>query len=178
MQRTAFPAFAAGLALLVAGAGAASAQGIPDGVYASSKEGCTKLQSKSAKELGDDLDFYVLTKKGIVSGDQSCDFVNVTDHDAKSWVATSFCNEHGFTFPDLVSIAGKPDGSLDVTRLSDLSGTGNDETSDDQSGSDDEAADAQQNKGNEAGGSNDSSDDEGADDETMTNYVRCENAKQ
>jgi hypothetical protein len=29
--------------------------------YASTKEGCTKPQSKTAAKLGEDLDFYVLT---------------------------------------------------------------------------------------------------------------------
>jgi hypothetical protein len=49
------------LGLWLLGTESAFAQGLPEGTYASTKEGCTKLQSKTAAKLGEDLDFYVLT---------------------------------------------------------------------------------------------------------------------
>jgi hypothetical protein len=57
-----------------------AAQGLPEETYASRKEGCAKLQSKTAAELGTELDFYVLTGKGLTGYQQACDFVNVTAH--------------------------------------------------------------------------------------------------
>jgi hypothetical protein len=113
------------LGLWLLGTCGASAQGLPEGTYASSKEGCTKLQSKTAGELGEDLDFYVLTGKGLTGYQQACDFVNVYTHDATSWVATAFCDEGGYTYPDLFSIKQKDDGRLDVTRFTDLTDQGN-----------------------------------------------------
>src|SRR6516225_9322033 len=108
------------LGLWLLGTGFASAQGLPEGTYASSKEGCTKLQSKTASELGEDLDFYVLTGKGLTGYQQACDFVNVTAHNATSWIATAFCDEEGYTYPDLLAIAKKEEGKLTVVRLTDL----------------------------------------------------------
>src|SRR5262249_26155662 len=83
------------------GIGSAFAQGLPEGTYASTAQGCTKLQSKTAAELGEQLDFYVLTNKGVISYGQACDFVSVTAHNATSWIATAFCQESGYTYPDV-----------------------------------------------------------------------------
>jgi hypothetical protein len=96
------------------------AQGLPDGTFASTADGCTKLKDKTPAELGDDLDFYVLNKKGVVAHLQTCDFLQVTAHDPKSWIATAFCQESGYVYPDLFAIAQKDDGGLAVTRLTDL----------------------------------------------------------
>ena len=43
---------------------------------------------------------------------------------AKSWVATAFCDEAGYTYPDLFSIKQKDDGRLNVTRITDLTQQG------------------------------------------------------
>ena len=110
-------------------AGAVMAQGLPEGTYASSKEGCAKLEAKTTADLGDDFDFYVLTGKGLMGYEQACDFVNVSAHNAMSWVATAFCDEQGYTYPDLFSIAQKDEGTLAVTRLTDLTQQGAPETS-------------------------------------------------
>ena len=53
-----------------------------------------------------------------------CDFVSVSARDAKSWVATAFCDELGYTYPDLFSIKQKDDGRLNVTRITDLTQQG------------------------------------------------------
>ena len=42
----------------------------------------------------------------------------------KSWVATAFCEEAGYTYPDLFSIKQKDDGRLNVTRMTDLTQQG------------------------------------------------------
>ena len=80
--------FATGLSLL--GAGLAFAQApensLPEGTFASSPEDCATLATKTPVELGEDFDFEVLTRKGLVAYQQACDFVNVFAHDAKSWV--------------------------------------------------------------------------------------------
>ena len=53
-----------GLGCWLAAAGVALAQGLPEGTFASIKEGCAKLKDKTVTELGADLDFTVLSKTG------------------------------------------------------------------------------------------------------------------
>ena len=45
------------MATLLLGASPALAQALPDGTFASTKEGCDKLVSKTPAELGSGLDF-------------------------------------------------------------------------------------------------------------------------
>jgi hypothetical protein len=117
-----------GVGLWLAGAGMAPAQApessLPEGTFASTKDDCAKLAMKTPAEIGDEMDFEVLTKKGLTGYRQVCDFVNVSGRDAKSWVATAFCDESGYTYPDLFSIKQKDDGRLNVTRITDLTQQG------------------------------------------------------
>jgi hypothetical protein len=108
------------LGSLLLGASAAMAQGLPEGTFASSEEGCAKLKDKTTQELGEDLDFYVLTKKGIAAHLQVCDFLEVTARNPTSWLVTAFCDESGYVYPDFFAIAQKENGGLAVTRLTDL----------------------------------------------------------
>lgn len=102
------------------GAPAAAAQELPEGTFASSAEGCDKLKLNTAVELGADLDFYILSRTGIAAHLQRCDFVGVVARDPRSWLATAFCDESGYVYPDLFAIAQKEDGRLAVTRSTDL----------------------------------------------------------
>ena len=95
------------------------ANSLPEGTFAT-EDGCKKLAAKTPAELGEDLDFEILTKKRLLAYQRACDFVNVYTHDATSWVATAFCDEGGYTYPDLFSIKQKADGRLDVTKFTDL----------------------------------------------------------
>lgn len=160
--------------------GAVMAQGLPEGTYASSKEGCTKLEAKTTADLGDDFDFYVLTSKGLTGYEQACDFVNVSVHNATSWVATAFCDEQGYTYPDLFAIAKKDEGTLAVTRLTDLTQQGSPETSDSEaSESADQESSSETGTPKEplAGGAQDqAAEDQGA--SQVSAYVRCQNVKQ
>jgi len=114
--------------LWLAGAGSVLPQApdstLPEGTFASTKEDCALLATKTPSELGEEFDFEVLTKKGLVGYQQVCDFVNVFAHDGKSWVATAFCEEAGYTYPDLFSIKQKDDGRLNVSRITDLTQQG------------------------------------------------------
>jgi hypothetical protein len=103
--------------VLLASVGCAAAQDLPDGVFASSKEGCDVLKQKTIAELGQSLDFTVLSKTGITAGMQRCDFVTVTARNATSWLASAFCEEPGYSFPDLFAILQKENGDLTVTRM-------------------------------------------------------------
>ena len=38
-------------------------------------------------------------------------------HNATSWLATAFCEEPGYTFPDVFAIVQKKTGDLSVTRM-------------------------------------------------------------
>lgn len=100
--------FATGLLLL--GVGLALAQtpenSLPEGTFASTPEDCATLAAKAPAELGGDSDLEVLTKKGLVGYQQTCDFVNVFAHDGNC-VATALCDESNYTYPDLFSIDGK-----------------------------------------------------------------------
>lgn len=128
-------------ALWLLGSGLAQAQALPgnslpEGTYASEPEACAKLEAKTPAELGEDFDFEVLTKKGLAGYQQACDFVNVFGRDATSWVATAFCEESGYSYPDLFSIKQKNDGTLNVTRVTDLTQRGGDDAQSDSGESD------------------------------------------
>jgi hypothetical protein len=107
------------MGLLLAGAGAGLAQGLPEGTFASTKEGCERLATKTPEELGENFDFHILSKTGTAGYGQACHFVSVTGRDATSWVATAFCDDEGYVYPDLFAIAQKEDGTLSVTRSTD-----------------------------------------------------------
>ena len=126
------------IAAWLIGASPALAQGLPDGTFASTKEGCAKLVSKTPAELGADLDFSVLSKAGVITYLQRCDFVSVAPHDAKSWVATAFCDEQGYVYPDLFAIAEREGGKLSVTRVTDLTQEPNEGPAEDLSASSDD----------------------------------------
>ena len=101
------------------GAGAAEAQDLPDGIFATTKEGCEKLAKKTPAELGEALDFHVLSKTGFTGYQQRCDFVSVTARNATSWLANAFCEDTGYVYPDVFAIARTESGDLAVTRMTD-----------------------------------------------------------
>ena len=168
--------------LWLAGAGLALAQTpdstSPEPTFASTKEDCALLATKTPAELGEDFDFEVLTKKGLVGYQQVCDFVNVFAHDAKSWVATAFCEEAGYTYPDLFSIKQKDDGRLNVTRITDLTQQGGYDAS---AQSDTGETDAPEESGG-AGATGDHSSgpstlDQQAASESYSAFVKCDTVK-
>jgi hypothetical protein len=153
------------------GTSALVAQGLPEGTYASSKEGCAKLKTKTPAELGEDLDFTLLNKTGFTGYQQRCDFVNVTPRNATSWVATAYCEEQGYGYPDLFAIGQKEGDKLNVTRLAtqqdSYEGVPDDSELADQ---DTESSET------EAGKSGDQASPESGDD--LNTYVRCDGVKQ
>src|SRR6478609_741650 len=173
--------FATGLSLL--GAGLAFAQApensLPEGTFASSPEDCATLATKTPVELGEDFDFEVLTRKGLAAYQQACDFVNVFAHDGKSWVATAFCDEAGYTYPDLFSIKQKDDGRLNVTRITDLTQQGGYDAS---AQSDTGATDAPEESGgagatgDHSGGQSQTLDQQPAS-ESYSAFVKCDTVK-
>ncbi len=115
---------ACGVAILcLLGLGPAMAAEFPEGTFASDAEACERLAKETPAELGDDLDFQVISKKGFTAFQQVCDFVSVAPHDDTSFVATAFCDEGGYTYPDLFSIKVKGE-RLNVTRVTDLTANG------------------------------------------------------
>jgi hypothetical protein len=170
------------LVVWLASMGPGAAQSLPEGTFASTEEGCTKLAAKTQAELGDDFDFTVLTSKGLTGYEQVCDFVNVTAHNATSWVATAFCDEAGYTYPDLFAIVQKEEGKLAVTRMTDLTQQGASEAPGDSENSeaadqDEGAADTAKTPPARAGGEDqDQAAGEDAADQTSP-YVRCQNVK-
>jgi len=122
----------------------------------------------------EDLDFEILTKKGLLANQQACDFVNVHTHDATSWVATAFCDEGGYTYPDLFSIKQKADGRLDVTRFTDLTNQGSNDSSAESDTEDSESS-------NEPKASGDSKSGQAPEDEqaaeSNSTFAKCQNVK-
>ena len=95
----------------------ARAKALPEGTFASTKEDCAKLKEKTVAELGQDIDFTVFSKTGVDANAQRCDLVSVTPRNATSWLATAFCEESGYAFPDVFAIMQKKTGDLNVTRM-------------------------------------------------------------
>ncbi len=170
-----------GLGVWLAAAGVALAQGLPEGTFASSKEGCAKLKDKTVTELGQDLDFSVFSKTGVSANAQRCDFVSVTPHNATSWLATAFCEEPGFTFPDVFAIVQKPTGDLSVTRMT-VQQDSYDETEDESAAFADDLDPSEMDKpkteDNEAAGGDDAAGaGASAEDEDPDAFFRCDSVK-
>jgi hypothetical protein len=170
--------------LWLAGAGLALAQApdstLPEGTFASTKEDCALLATKTPAELGEEFDFEVLTKKGLVAYQQVCDFVNVFAHDGKSWVATAFCEEAGYTYPDLFSIKQKDDGKLNVTRITDLTQQGGyDASAQSDTGETDapEECGAAPGKAGESSGEQSQTLDQQAASESYSSFIKCDTVK-
>jgi hypothetical protein len=147
---------------------------LPEGTFASTPEACAKLETKTPAELGEDLDFEVLSAKGLIAYQQACDFVSVSARDATSWVATAFCEEGGYSYPDLFSIKAKADGSLNVTRVTDLTDQATDEpeaeSNDADTGEEPEAGAGPDESGNAAEDQNPP--------ESYSHFVKCQTVKQ
>lgn len=111
----------AGIGLLaMSGAVSAAEQtDLPSGTFASSEEGCKQLEMTPAAQLKD-YDFEIFTSKGVVSADSRCDFLSVTARDDKSWIATAFCEQPSFSYPDMISVQKIDDQKLRVTKLTEI----------------------------------------------------------
>lgn len=171
-----------GAGLWLAGAGMAPAQApesaLPDGTFASTKDDCAKLATRTPAEIGDEMDFEVLTKKGLTGYRQVCDFVSVSPRDAKSWVATAFCDESGYTYPDLFSIKLKDDGRLNVTRITDLTQQGGyDASTQADPGESDTAEQSSGGASAEPSGEQRQTLDEQAASESYSTFVKCDTVK-
>ncbi len=88
-----------GLGVWLAAAGVALAQGLPEGTFASSKEGCAKLKEKTVTELGQDLDFTVFSKTGVSANAQRCDFVSVSRATRRAGSPPPFARSRAMPFP-------------------------------------------------------------------------------
>ena len=170
-----------GIGLWLASSGLALGQGLPEGIFASSKEGCAKLKEKTVTELGQDLDFTVLSKTGVSANSQRCDFVSVTARNTASWLATAFCEEPGYVFPDLFAIVRKQTGDLSVTRMT-LQQESYDEIEEDPVALADDLNPSEMDRpkkecGETAGGDSGANAEASADDEDLNAFFRCENVK-
>jgi hypothetical protein len=167
------------MAIWLLGTNALAAQGLPEGTFASSKEGCAKLKTKSPAELGEGLDFTVVSKTGFTGYQQQCDFVNVTARNATSWLATAYCEEQGYAYPDLFAMAQKEGGDLSVTRLATQQDTYEGAADDDQELADQDIDPSGTDADKKAGtnGAQPSIEDQPADDDLST-YVHCDSVKQ
>jgi hypothetical protein len=167
-----------GVGLWLATAGMAQAQApenpLPEGTFASTKDDCAKLATKTPTEIGDEMDFEVLTKKGLIGYRQVCDFVSVSARDAKRWVATAFCDESGYTYPDLFSIKQREDGRLSVTRITNLTQQGGYDAS---AQSDPSESDAPEQSAGAPAGEDQSQTLDDAASESYSAFVKCDTAK-
>lgn len=106
-------------ALMSGAALAADTAGLPDGTFASTEEGCKQLETTPAAALKD-FDFQIFDKDGVTSTDTKCSFVTATKRDDKSWLATAFCEQQDFSYPDVASIEMLDGGRLRITMLTDI----------------------------------------------------------
>ena len=114
MHRAALLAFG----VLLASAGLAAAQGLPEGIFASTKEGCAKLKQTSAAELGDDIDFTILNKSGFNARPAALRLRH-RDRAQRDQLAghPRFARSRAIAYPDLFAILEEKNGDLRVTRM-------------------------------------------------------------
>ena len=116
----------------------------------------------------------MVSKAGLTGYQQRCDFLNVTAHNATSWLATAYCEEQGYAYPDLFAIAQKEDGSLRVTRLATQPESYDGATTDDSELADQDPAGADA----ENPGTSDQSSAQAQAEDDLNRYVRCDSVKQ
>lgn len=93
--------------------------GMPDGTFASTEEGCKQLEKTPPTKLTG-YDFEIFTNGGLQTEDSRCDFVNVLKRDDKGWVATAFCEQQDFSYPDVISVQRLDDERLRITKLTEV----------------------------------------------------------
>jgi hypothetical protein len=115
--------FAMAAAALLAGTATLQAQeGFLQGAYFSAPEACALAReggTTSAIEEG----HLLLTATGILGYEYHCDFVET--HKARhgpNWLAAALCEEPGVAFPDLLAIAPRAEGSVEVSSLAERGG--------------------------------------------------------
>lgn len=107
-------------ALLTTVAGAQGPHDFTKGVYASTEKGCAAL-AKDGLSAVQDGEFLALTSEGVEGLEYNCEFLNLSSASGGSaWVASAFCQEPGFAYPDLVSVSALTEDSLMVTFLSEV----------------------------------------------------------
>jgi hypothetical protein len=177
------------IALVVLGVGLlgtqpAMSQGLPEGIFASTEEGCGKLKNRTPAELGEGLDFFVFSKTGLIGYLQSCEFVHVTARNPASWVAMAFCEESNSVYPDVFAIAQQEKGDLKVTRLTEVAQQElyDDESQDEASSFADDMnpseLDHDESNAESGQAGEDSADVAESGNENFGTYVRCRDVKQ
>jgi hypothetical protein len=108
------------IATVLASAGTAFAadEEIIKGVYLKSKALCAKAKKETLQPVIEDGNL-VLTNRGLDSIEYNCAFVQVIKHPRldNAWIATAYCEEPGFSSPDVFSITKSEDGNIALSSL-------------------------------------------------------------
>ena len=87
-------------------------------IYSGDPQGCDVL-GESGEASPDHI--YFDPRSGLSTYAFHCDFLQVLPHPELPWhVATAFCEEPGYQYPDLILFAEQPDGSMTVISQSGL----------------------------------------------------------
>ncbi len=105
----------------------------------------------------------------------------MTARNATSWLASAFCEEPGYSYPDLFAILQTKDGDLRVTRMT-VQQPSFDQTEEEPSLSDDDLDPSEVGGAANAGGDMPAPDEAarseaGADNDSLNTYFRCDSVK-
>lgn len=108
----------AALAYLAGISASLAEDGFVEGVYLNSPEACALAReggAASALEEG----HLILTRDGITGYEYHCDFLELRKaRRGMNWLATALCEEPGIAFPDLIAIAPRGEGQVELNPMS------------------------------------------------------------
>ncbi|MFZ1680530.1 MAG: hypothetical protein WAT70_05875 [Rhizobiaceae bacterium] len=96
----------------------AFAEGLIDGVYMQSEELCVRARAEGLETVAGDGNL-VLSPGRIESVEYHCQFVDVKSAGDHGEIATAWCEEPGFAFPDLLSITRRTENTLEIASVRD-----------------------------------------------------------
>lgn len=94
------------------------AEGLIDGVYMQSEELCARARAEGLETVAGDGNL-VLSPGRIESVEYHCQFLDVKAASDYGEVATAWCEEPGFAFPDLISLTRRSEGEIETASVRD-----------------------------------------------------------
>lgn len=96
---------------------ASAADDFIKGVYLASEELCAQAKKDSLQSVID-AGNTILTSRGIESIEYNCEFLQVTKATlSPAWLVNAVCQEPGYLFPDVLSIAQMTPTQLDLVSV-------------------------------------------------------------
>lgn len=105
------------VSMFVAASPALAADDFIEGVYLQSEELCAQARKDTLQKLID-AGNVILSAHGLQGVEYTCEFVQISKATASpSWAVTAICQEPGYVFPDVLSVAQMNSKQIDLVSV-------------------------------------------------------------